>query len=234
MNISKPLSRLLTFLFATSLVFGAQGVVFATSLTNAIAVDPDPVDVISLSSDGQNFTSSLTQPVFQYPLVVPGDVESRSVFVKNAGTESGTLTARIVNVTFGQDTSNAFYDEFKFQGRPVRDFFGQELVVAQQTLGPGEVYELPLNYVFPADSAVGAASYGEVQVSFDVELTLRGGSDSGAASPDSDGNDDLTDAPSSPGSGSLAGTGLQLAGLLFGVAALVSGGWLLVRLTRSE
>ena len=234
MSISKPLRKVLALLFATGLAFSSQGGAFAVSLTDANVVTPDPVDVISLSSDGQSFTSSLTQPVFQSPLVVPGDIDSRSIFVKNAGTESGTLTARIINVAFGQDLSNEFYDEFKFQGRPVRDFFAQELVVAQQALAPGQVYELVLDYAFPVEATVGAASLGAVQVSFDVEFTLRGGSDSGSASPDSGDQDAVDDSTSPPGVGSLPRTGVQLAGLLFGVAVLVAGGWLLVRLTRSE
>lgn len=183
----KRLPVLLTFVLGITAVTGTAPA--------AAAEDAGGTTTIPLGWEAEGPASGqFNIPLFDGISVIPGDSGQRTVAVLNDGPADGMLTASIVNVEFGGNPSNAFYDDLLLNGKPVSDYQHRKTAVLKTTLERGASTNLDLFYRMPAASTGGNSSGAPVAVSFDVLLQIR-------EIPGSGGADDRPTPGGQPGPG---------------------------------
>jgi hypothetical protein len=194
----------------------AAAVVVLTAPSAAAQTYDDALE-LSWTPDGP-FVDELTVPVFPGPRVVPGDSDSRSFVVRNAGPGAGVLTAEIVDVELAGDLEDPFYEDFHVAGGPVVDLYGHDTLVLSEVLAAGETTTVELDYGFPLESTSGNyPAEGTVQVELDLRLRIQGDTPTGDVAP----QDTLSPGATPPG---LPVTGSPTLGIVVGaLAAFVIG-----------
>lgn len=146
-------------------------------------------DVISLSWNGNDFTSVIGGSFVGVPVSVPGDSTTRTLTVRNDGPTGGLLKASIVNVKIldaeapdvqdAKDQGN-FYDDLKLTWNGGSSNFttltqSAETDIYSIALDRGASTPITIGYEFPVDATSGnKANVAPREASFDVRLTISG------------------------------------------------------------
>ncbi|WP_026819758.1 LPXTG cell wall anchor domain-containing protein [Arthrobacter castelli] len=195
----KRLPLLLTLVLA---ITGAAFTGIAGTVPAAAGQGADSTVTIPLGGE-RDGSDRLAMPLFEAAGIVPGDSGTRTVAVRNDGPANGVLTASIINVEFGGDPADPFYEDLLLNGEPVSGYLHRETTVLTTSLDRGERTTLDLSYQFPEDAVSGNNSDGTMNVSFDVLLQIR------ESPADSGPGDESPTAQERPGPGDRAAGGTQ-------------------------
>lgn len=161
-------------------VVGAS--ILASTLSPAYAANQD---VIHLSWNGKDYTSTIGESFVGTPVTVPGDSAERTLKVKNNGPSDGEMRVSIINVdTKGKDDPDQgnFYKDLKLSwktesGEGSEDFYDlkSNSVIGQYHVAKGEVSDVTIGYDFPVESTSGNTSKVNPRLaSFDVLVEIGG------------------------------------------------------------
>ncbi|MFC4223944.1 DUF11 domain-containing protein [Lysinibacter cavernae] len=164
-------------LLARSAIFVVTAALIgAASVSSAAFADTTYEDAIGLSwSPTGPYEGTTTIPMYPNPRVVPGDTDSKTVWVRNDGPAEGQLKATITNVVLGGDVNDQFYKDFTINGQQVFDYNGVDTQVADILLPMGDTTSITVNYEFPEAATSGNyKEQGTVSVHFDLVLSIAG------------------------------------------------------------
>ncbi|WP_194420320.1 hypothetical protein [Microbacterium abyssi] len=204
---------------ATALVFLLAGAPAGADTRPEITDPPSP---LALSYDGVTWHDDLP-PLFAPTTVVPGDLLTRTVFVRNGADRAAALTVVAEQVEMYSTSPHPFYDELTLdvreQGAPSTAVVFPELLgteLHEGELGAAQVVALTVDLRFPRDATSGADPHPD-EASFALRITLA---ESAVTIPSHRGQSDDADDDADD---SLAGTGGTVVGLWWALAAIAIG-----------
>lgn len=158
--------------------------VLVGAIAGPASADAEYDDAVELSwDDGATYAATTLETFFDGPVLVPGDLTSRTLMVRNEGPTDGTLRVTITGVELldrdAVDEGN-FYDDTSVQWAAGSASL-TELADAGQTrilemdLAQGESVPVELGYDFPGERISGnAANVSQRLASLDVVIELGG------------------------------------------------------------
>lgn len=162
----------------------ALGLVLGTALSGTLgptAQGGEGGDVIALSTDGTRWTTSLTEPLFDGLRVVPGDVETATVWLRNTQHSSSTFTVTVADPHRFGDPADPWFDDMTLivrtpAGPPSDPLTFAALTngaeIASGTLAPDGSTSLTLEVAFPVSGSSGNGT--GPTASFDLVVAMAG------------------------------------------------------------
>ncbi|MGO4258588.1 hypothetical protein [Marmoricola sp. RAF53] len=204
-------------------------------LTLVVGAGPaTAADHLQLSPDGSTWGSALPGPLFDPAFHwVPGDTEAASFYVRNSGTETGSLDVRMRTgaVTDLLDSGDLAVAAQLDGGPFVAVTPGTQPLVTQLTVPAGGVHKVTVRVAFDPTSTDETEDLRLSGLAFDV--TLSQDSTVLAPSPEDTGTGGTETAGPHAAAGDLPGTGTVVTPLMLALAAaLCAGGVALVGLAR--
>jgi len=147
------------------------GVLLAGGSTPATASPP--------AADHCRVASAVTPArFFDGRVMVPGDRDTHTLEVRNAGDRHSRLRVQIVNGRASGPLSAPFYDEVSLQWPGGRATIGSlvgepSTPIVDMRLGPGESLVAPLTMTYRTDTAPGSGTRPDLTFGFDIAITLQ-------------------------------------------------------------
>ncbi|MFC4243328.1 hypothetical protein ACFOYW_08075 [Gryllotalpicola reticulitermitis] len=152
----------------------AVGAAIAAVLTVAPAAMARADPQLEISVDGGPYSSAhVNVPLFGQVAVAPGDHDSKRLMVRNAGSATALLTARVADLRTSGDDASSFFRDFEINGTSVAELRAEPNEALTRTeLAPGASTAVAVSYRFPVAADSGHAAAGALRLSFDVRVDL--------------------------------------------------------------